>query len=132
MLKGRDADIEKRLLDPFKGPQGELEKKAFFARLKVKKEADRRKKILARNPHAFDAPVLNVDLENESEEEGSGEEERFDLSSFDKNLWADSGTALVRNKQVKALRELLRKRRWIVLVRIITQFSRFGLIRRCE
>lgn len=129
VLKGKDAQIEQKLLKKFKGLDGVKAKKELYFKLEEKKEAARRKKILAKDPHAFDPP-LDPDTEIViKEEEGDGDDdaagETFDLASYDKNIWADSGSAFVKSKEVRALRKVLMLKRWVAVVSVLSSGSVF-------
>jgi hypothetical protein len=112
--KGRDAEISRRLLSQYSGLGGARARELLYADIEAKKQAARRARILARNPHAFDPPPPAPTSEDEKEEEI--EEPLIDSRVYGDDLWADSGPSFVRSEANKAIRRVLVQKRWVAIV----------------
>ena len=120
--KGKQAEIEEKLLGRFKGLAGQKEKEMFIGAVEKRKAAEERARILKKHPHAFDKPPEDMVEEGEeglyTEDFGgldeNAEEEDFDLNAYNNDLWADSGSAFVRKEKNKAKKQILLTKRLLV------------------
>ena len=130
VLKGKEAEIEKKLLGRFEGPQGRKEREIFSEAVEERKAAEGRR-TLKNNPKTSDNPFAGTAEDSlepskvacHSDSDSADEEIDFDLTFYDDNLWADSGSAFVRRKENKDLRKVLLAKRWLVVVLLANSTS---------
>ena len=63
--KGKQAEIEEKLLGRFKGLAGQKEKEMFIGAAEKRKAAEERVRISKKHPHAFDKPPEDMVEEGE-------------------------------------------------------------------
>lgn len=121
--RGKEAETEGRLLGRFGGADGLRERELFIRAVAERRVAEDRAQVLKKDPHAFDdsrdvaeGEMLKSSWEGAAAGDSDAEEDDFDLSAYENDLWADSGSAFVRREENKEARKVLFAKRWIVAV----------------